>query len=381
MSDHTPEKPYGFTETKTAAAVAAPELPYRPRDPKTYRPNIGLIACGGITEWHLRAYQAAGYRVVALCDGVRAKAEKRRDEFFPEADVYTDYREILKRGDIDVVDVAAHPIERQAIIPDALRARKHVLSQKPFVIDLDVGLELADLADRMGVKLAVNQNARWAPYFSYIRRAIEAGVVGRVASASFEVHWDHNWTANTSFNNLHHLALYDFAIHWFDIIQVFFAGRPARRVFASIERSKSQKALPPLLGHVLVDFDDGQATLMLNGDTVFGQEERTSVIGDKGTLRSIGPDLLDQQVTLITANGQARPALEGKWLPDGMHGTMAELLCAIEEKREPENSARNNLKSLELCFAAVASADAGLPQVPGTVRRLPDSCVVRSAGV
>ena len=47
--------------------------------------------------------------------------------------------------------------------------------------------------------------------------------------------------------------------------------------------------------------------------------------------------------------------------------TMGELLCAIEEDREPENSARENLRSLELCFAALASADSGQPVKPGDV--------------
>jgi hypothetical protein len=49
---------------------------------------------------------------------------------------------------------------------------------------------------------------------------------------------------------------------------------------------------------------------------------------------------------------------------------MAELLCAIEENREPSNSAENNLNSLALCFAAVESAETGKPQIPGKVRRI-----------
>ena len=52
------------------------------------------------------------------------------------------------------------------------------------------------------------------------------------------------------------------------------------------------------------------------------------------------------------------------------HGTMAELLSAIAENREPSNSAANNLKSLELCFAAIASSHTGQPVKPGSVRRL-----------
>ncbi|PTY01794.1 gfo/Idh/MocA family oxidoreductase [Verrucomicrobia bacterium LW23] len=381
MTNHTPVQPkasYGFEADNVPGTFAAPDLPYRPTDPLHYRPNIGLIACGGITSAHLKAYTGAGYNVVALCDTDPTRAEKRRDEFYPSAQVYSDYRDLLARDDIEVVDIAAHPIEREPIIPEALRAHKHVLSQKPFVLDLDLGEAFVKLADDMGVRLAVNQNGRWAPYFSYIRHAIEAGLLGDVATANFELHWDHNWTSATPFNNLHHLVLFDYTIHWFDAIHTFFPGRRATRVYASVECSRSQTAKPPLLAHVLVDFDGCQATIMVNGDTLFGPETRTSVIGSKGTIRSVGPSLQEQQVTLITAEGIARPALKGSWVPDGMHGSMGELLCAIEEGREPRNSARNNLRSLELCFAAIASADTHRPQIPGQVRSLPSSCVTRS---
>jgi len=382
MSDQKTDEGYGFIPVKAAGEIAAPDLPYKPRNPSTYKPNIALIGCGGITEWHLRAYKAAGYNVTMLCDISLAKAEKRRAEFFPGAQVCTQYREVLARDDIQVVDIATHPIDREPIIADALRARKHVLSQKPFVLDLDLGHRFADLADEMGVKIAVNQNGRWAPHFSYIRHAVEAGLLGRVATANFEVHWDHNWTAKVpAFNKLHHLVLYDFAVHWFDAAQTFFAGRQARKVFASIACSSTQKSTPPLLAHAVVDFDDGQATFMFNADTLLGKEDRTVVIGGKGTIRSVGPDLLDQSVVLFTEAGAAHPKLEGRWFPDGMHGTMGELLCAIEENREPSNSARNNLRGLEVCFAAVASADSGNPETPGKVRRLPDSCITRSQPV
>ena len=54
---------------------------------------------------------------------------------------------------------------------------------------------------------------------------------------------------------------------------------------------------------------------------------------------------------------------------------MGELLCAIEEGREPTNSARNNLKSLALCFAVIAAANDGTAKVPGDVRELPPGSV------
>jgi predicted dehydrogenase len=72
-------------------------------------------------------------------------------------------------------------------------------------------------------------------------------------------------------------------------------------------------------------------------------------------------------LTLHTAAGQASVPLDGTWFSSGFQGAMGELLCAIEEGREPTHSARNNLSSLALCFAALASADTGVPVRPGSV--------------
>jgi uncharacterized membrane protein len=75
---------------------------------------------------------------------------------------------------------------------------------------------------------------------------------------------------------------------------------------------------------------------------------------------------------LSTEHGEWHPTLEGQWFDDGFHGAMGELLRAIEEDRDPENSARGNLRSLALCFAAIHSAETHQPVVPGEVRKLPE---------
>lgn len=49
---------------------------------------------------------------------------------------------------------------------------------------------------------------------------------------------------------------------------------------------------------------------------------------------------------------------------------MAELLSAIEEEREAYNSGKNNLRTLELCYAAVASAEDHKFKIPGDVRSM-----------
>ncbi len=351
---------YGVASEKVTGTVPAPDLPYRPPEPRNpYLLPIGVIGCGGITQSHLQAYRNGGFNVVALCDHTLAKAEKRRVEFFPNAAVTTNYRELLKRADIAVLDITTHPAVRTPLIEEALRAGKHVLSQKPFVLDLETGRRLVGMANDLKLKLAVNQNGRWAPHFSYMREAIRAGLIGEVSSVDFTLHWDHHWILGTAFEEVNHLVLYDFAIHWFDMMTLFFGDRRATKVYAAAERSGGQRARPPFLAHVVVEFPNGQATLALNADCAFGQEDRTTVIGTLGTLRSVGPNLAQQQLLLYTSNGIANPNLEGTWFPNGFQGAMGELLCAIEEDREPLNSARSNLRSLELCLAALASAECG----------------------
>ena len=355
---------YGLGSETGGGRFEAPELAYRPRNPKTYHPKIGLIGCGGITQSHLSAYKKAGYEVVALCDVKEANAEARRKEFYPKAAVCTDYREILKRPDIEVVDIATHPETRVQMIRDAIRARKHILSQKPFVLDLKTGRQLVDAADKAGVRIAVNQNGRWAPHFAYLRQAVNTGLLGDVLGAHLSVHWNHDWLAGTAFDSVHHALLFDFAIHWFDILNCFMQGRPAKSVFASITRAAGQKSKPPLLGQVMIEYEGAQASLVFDAVAHYGPLDQTILIGTNATITSQGKNLNKQKVTLHTSEGHASPRLRGVWFPDGFHGTMAELLSAIEENREPDNSARSNLPSLALCFAAVKSAETGKPVKP-----------------
>jgi predicted dehydrogenase len=366
------EDDYGLSNVAASAAIDAPALDYQPPRPRAYNPPLGLIGCGGIAAQHLAAYRHAGFSVAALCDKTRTKAEDRRDRYAPGAAVYTDYRELLRRDDIEVVDITTYPLPRVAIIEDALRAGKHVLSQKPFVLDLDVGERLAELAERQGRLLAVNQNGRWAPHFAYLRQAVAASIIGDVVSVHISINWDHSWIADTGFNDVHDLVLYDFAIHWFDIVTCLFGGRDAQRVYATTAHAAGQRARPPMLAQAVVDYAGGQASLALNATVAHGQQDRTYVAGTQGALLSVGPSLSEQTVTLFTAAGHATPALAGTWFREGFQGTMAELLCAIEEGRQPLNSARDNLRSLALTFAAVASTRDGRPRRPGEVRALPN---------
>ena len=345
-------------------------LSYQPQGPKGSAPGIGLIGCGGITGNHLTAYRDAGWPVVALCDIDPAKTEQRRSEFYPDATLYTDYETLLRDDRVEVVDIALHTHLRPPIIAAAIKSGRHVLSQKPFVDDLDVGQQLVDLAHQHGVTLAVNQNGRWAPHFSYMREAVKQGLLGHLMSINMSVHWDHTWVIGTAFESMQQLVMYDYAIHWFDMVNTLLGDQRPQRVLATRRTTATQTITPPLLASAIIESEHATAVLSFVAQTPYLQQDRTYLAGSEGSILSWGPDEKNQTLQIENSLGKFQPQLEGHWFPDAFRGTMGELLCSLEEDRPCEIAAENNLKSLELCFAAVASSMSGTPVEVGKIRKL-----------
>lgn len=347
------------------------QLPYLPQVQAPFSGQIAVVGCGEISSQHLAAYRERNFPVTALCDRNRAKAEARASEFFPQAKTYHDYRQVLALPEITIVDITTHLEDRTQLIHDAIAAGKHVLSQKPFVDDLAVGQRLIQWADQHQVLLAVNQNARWAPHFSYMRQAVKRGSLGRLAAIRFAIDWDHTWTRGTKFESMHHLLLHDFAIHWFDLIIALMPERPWESVTATLRHSADQNMRPPMLAQVIVDFADAQASLTLDAATPFLPINQTYLAGSQGSIHSTGPDYSVQHLVIENADGRFDIPLTGLWFPDGFGGAMVELINSIQERREPEHSAANNLPALALCFAAMRSAEINRAVRPGEVTTIP----------
>jgi predicted dehydrogenase len=345
---------------------------YLPPRPDAYRPGIGLVGCGAISRVMLAAYRRAGFEVVALCDHSRAAAEARRAEFYPRAQVFTDYRALLEQPAVEVVDIATHTDVRPPIVEDCLRAGRHVLSQKPFVEDLALGERLCDVADEHGVRLAANQNARWAPHFSYLRSAVRTGLLGDLTSADFAVHWAHDrYVQGTRFAEMPDLVLLDFGVHWFDIVHTLFAdGEPARRIFAAVGSSAGQAIPVPTQAQVAVELPDAQVSLVFRAASAVAEQGRYRVTGTRGIVTSAGPALGGNEVEVTTLAGSVAVPLAGHWFVNGFQGAMGELLRAVEAGERPDNDARTALGGLRLCFAAIASARAGVPIDPASVTAL-----------
>jgi predicted dehydrogenase len=96
--------------------------------------RIGLVGAGFAAGLHLRAYRACtapGATVVAIAGAHETRARAAADGFgIP--DVYDDYRRLLDRPDVDVIDLCAPNNLHQRIALDALSAGKHLIVEKPL---------------------------------------------------------------------------------------------------------------------------------------------------------------------------------------------------------------------------------------------------------
>ncbi len=96
--------------------------------------RAGIIGCGGIAGGkHLPAIRKQGnIEVAALCDLIEERALLYRETYrWPDAKIFTDYREMLKE-DLDAVYVLTPNREHSAMTIDALKAGKNVLCEKPM---------------------------------------------------------------------------------------------------------------------------------------------------------------------------------------------------------------------------------------------------------
>ena len=136
-------------------------LDYQPTPPDKRDYGIGVVGCGGIVRHaHLPAYRQFGYRVTGCCDIDPAAVNAVQAQF----DVpfrTTAVEELIYRDDVEIIDLAVHASVRREVMEVVSRAGKPVLSQKPFAMTWDDAAAMVAMCRERGVKLMVNQQARW----------------------------------------------------------------------------------------------------------------------------------------------------------------------------------------------------------------------------
>ena len=336
--------------------LTLPTLAYQPRFPDHYTPGIGIIGCGGIVQnAHLPTYIQYGLNIIGVYDIAPEAARKVHEKF--GVSVFGSVEELLADPRIEVVDIATHVAHRAPLIRQAIAAGKHVLSQKPFATDMLTAIELTEVAERQGVRLAVNQNGRWSPAWRGATLLLQEGFIGQVLAVTHMFEHDCSWITGTVFDTIPHWAIYDYAIHWIDITRCWLADNQLLGTRAREYRTPNQpdESVQPWGCWMEYSYANGAHAMLrgLNYTPTSRAGHPFWIHGTEGTIRgsTLGNDFLE--VERDGAFGSYE--LDGKWKPQGFAGSMGELLCAIAEEREPFNSARNNLLTLQRTFDACQS--------------------------
>ena len=142
------------------------------------RLGVGVIGAG---RWAGLAHLPGWARdercqIVGVCDVDPQRAADAAQKYGAVATA--DYRELLERGDIDVIDVVTRDSEHFAINMAALQAGKHVLSEKPVAHDYRDVRRAAELARSSGLKTKVGLTFRYSPAVRYLKDLVARGDLG-----------------------------------------------------------------------------------------------------------------------------------------------------------------------------------------------------------
>lgn len=145
--------------------------------------KVAALGTGNIWRWaHQQAWvDHPDVEVVAVCDIVEDKAQTVAEELGIDEDrVYTDYKDVLKLDEVDIVDICTPNLWHSKMAVPALKAGKHVFCEKPDAINGKEAQKMKDAADQSGKKLMVMRNNRFNPNTQYMKKFIDAGHMGDV---------------------------------------------------------------------------------------------------------------------------------------------------------------------------------------------------------
>jgi len=323
---------------------------------------------------HLVAYREAGFNVVAIASGTYANAQKVAARHQIET-VYEHSEELLSDKRIEVVDVAVPPDVQFEVIQQIVKQADHIrgiLAQKPLGSDYQQACEIVRMCRDAGIALAVNQNMRYDQSVRACKVLLDEGALGTPVLATIDMravpHWM-PWQGRQGW-----LTLRILSIHHLDTFRYWF-GNPVR-VFTSVRsdpRTAAQFAHEDGICLSILEYTDGLRAAswddVWTGPNLENAEPDHRigwrVEGTDGLAKgTIGwPKYPKREPSTIdycsqSSAGWERPRWDAVWFPDAFAGPLAELLCALEENREPAHSGQDNLQTMALVDACYRSAQA-----------------------
>jgi predicted dehydrogenase len=328
--------------------------------------RFGMIGAGSISRAHLPALAARDdVEITGIADVSEAAAREQAARYGIPT-VLTDFRELVRRDDVDAVVVGIPtPFHPDAAI-EALRNGKHVLCEKPLARTLAECDAIAEAARDSGRVFQIAFVRRFDREWGAVRELVQAGAVGR------PVQWrrvavgppprppDGSWYTQKAMSDG---PLTESGSHDFDFARYTFGD--AKAVTASVWRLGRQGDIEDM-GTVIVDLASGDQMLCQwswslpagTSATIGGMD----VLGPDGVIRQPGREGDGQGVVVVSQpNGreERHPYPVEHTADTWFDGQAANFIAAIRGEAEPRATVADGRKAQEIYLAAVESSRTG----------------------
>lgn len=226
--------------------------------------KIGIIGCGGISKTHINAIVSGELgTVTALCD-IREDRLMSNAALCPEAEKFSDYKELLEKADCDVVHICTPHYLHEEMAIAAMETGHDVYLEKPCAMDPDGAKRIADVSKKTGKKVCVSFQNRLIPSTVAAKKILDSGKMGKLLGMKGIVTWyrggeyytESGWRG--TWEREGGGVLMNQSIHTIDLLY-YFGGR--------IERVEGSVALRKNKGTIEVE-DTAEATFWFeNGAT------------------------------------------------------------------------------------------------------------------
>jgi len=318
------------------------------------RYQVGIIGCGrprkesgstgyGMAHLHMGGYAASPKaQLVALADISLENARAFQEEHGGDR-LYADYHEMLEKESLDIVSICTWPhLHAEMVIAAAEAGVKAIHCEKPMAPTYGEARRMTEVCAQRGVQLSFNHQRRFGAPFRMAKELAKAGAIGELERLE------------GSCSNL-----YDWGTHWFDMMCYYNDDTPVKWVMGQIDASEGTRVFGvPIEGQGMSQFRfaNGVVGLLLTGEeNPFRASNR--LVGSDGVIE-VGAR--DGAVLRYWGKGQSSwcvPEVDG-----GMHGVelvkaaVLDVIAALDERREPELSARRALRATELIFGTYESS-------------------------
>ncbi len=341
------------------------------------RVGIGIIGCGNIGPIHAEAIaQVRGARLLAVSDINERSAKALAGKYGAEA--YTDYRRLLDRKDIDIVNLCVPSGMRADIGTACAKAGKHILSEKPLEISTKRIDRLIAAAEKARVKLGCVFQSRFAEGAQAIRTAVERGRFGRLVLGDAYIKWYRSqeyydsgvWRGTRKFDGGG--ALINQGIHQIDLL-LWFMGA-AKSVRAETRLLAHERLEVEDLACAMIEFENG-ALGVVEGSTAIwpGHSARVEIHGSEGSAVLEDAELKFWRFRKETkADAKVRSSFKSESaLGSGAGDPLSDLTCeghrrqivdfvqAVRDDRPPMVDGHEGRRSVALIEAIYKSASTG----------------------